>query len=242
MKTIKIIIDAGNSLIKMGYFLEGKWFISSFPTKPMDTTKITNELTHIQKKLSIEKVYIGSVVKFATEKLEYLFSKLKIPYHILTADDFKHQLPVNDGVNIYEVGIDILGASYYIKERSDSLCFIFGTATVGIHYTNKLDGAIIGYNFQNAMKQFCADFKFDNNIDSGIKFGIDTSSALAGFQDYILNGFVLKILADHKKIRTIYISGGYKDIFNCVRLSDKYTIYDIDDIVIKGYYKLIILL
>lgn len=242
MPKIKLILDVGVTHIKLSYFFQNKWFTEVFNTHPIDTSKIIKHIKTIAKKFEIEKVFIGSIVEYATQKLEYMLKKENIAFQTLTSKDFKNQLPLNPDLDVDKIGIDILAAAYYIKERDNSLYLNFGNATVGAHYTNRLEGAIIGYDFIKSINDFCKAFNFDNTITNHFKFGIDTTTAITGFHDYVINGMILKIIADFKKIKNIYVDGIQKEVFERVRLTEKYNIFRIDDIVTKGYYKLIILL
>ncbi len=230
-----LYMDAGNQLLKIGYQVDDVWIIKKIPNQTLDDVTLSEVLSTF----SFHQVYWGSVCANSSSMLTKYFSDHDIKHVQITPQTFRNHLLLNDAVDLNEVGVDILGFCFYIKHEPHCLGISFGTATVVMEYNMQLDGVVIGPDFVNSYK-FLDDILGinANHIIMHDDFGHNTMDAINGSKYFMLNGFVNQMLLN-RDIQKIFVSGGNKQIFNIYKNIYNKEIVLIDEIVLKGYQKLI---
>lgn len=230
-----LYMDAGNQLLKIGQLCDDTWKIERVPNQTLDA----QGLKKILESFKFDMIYWGSVCKSTTDVLQQYFSDHQIANQQIVAQTFKNHILLHDVVDLNEVGVDILGFCYFIKNEPHALGISFGTATVAIEYNMQLDGVVIAADFFNAYSYLDKILGIDSNkIIMQDDFGRNTIDAINGAKYFMLNGFVNQMLLN-RNINKIYVSGGNQKIFNLYKNIYQKEIITVDEIVLKGYQKLI---
>ncbi len=228
-----LYMDAGNQLLKIGYQVNDEWIIKKIPNKDLEDKTLEEVLSSF----SFNKIYWGSVCKNTTTFLSNFLKKHKLDNHQITPSDFNGQLLLNDSININEVGVDILGFCYFIKQEQHVLGISFGTATVAIDYNMQLEGVIIGPDFFNSYSFLDNILGIDPyEIKMHDDFGTNTRDAIDGSKYFMLNGFINQLLMN-RNYNKIFISGGNKRIIELYKNIYNKEICLIDEIVLQGFAK-----
>lgn len=231
-----VFIDVGNQLIKIGYQnSKQEWIIHKLPTHNSNADDFEN----LFNQLKINHIYMGSVVGDTTKSMKAYFDKKRIPYTIINNDQFIDSVNFEGPINLNEVGTDILGFAYLIKEYKNALAINFGTATVAIHYDQSIKGVCIGIDFFNSYYEFLKRIKIDVGLGTYSDFGMNTKDAIDSSRYFLINGFINEILKKYPTIKTIIYTGGNRRIFNSYINEKHLQIIEIDEAVIKGYKRLI---
>lgn len=235
-KGVKVFIDIGNQLIKIGYLnARGGWVINRINTR----NSTIQDFDNIFKKLHISKVYLGSVVIHMELYLIDYFDTNNIQYEIIHNELFCNKLKLAQNINLNEVGTDILGFSYLISDYKDVLAINFGTATVAIYYNNKICGVSIGIDFFNSYNNLMNTINLPLELGIHKQFGVNTNEAFNSSRYFLINGFINEMLKLLPNIKTIIYTGGNRKIFDAYNNIHGLEIIEIDEAVIKGYKKLI---
>lgn len=232
-----VYLDIGNQLIKIGYFdNKNKWVIKRIPSKKIDIHKLDEILSEIK----FEKIYIGSVVKNASKILEMHFKRKKINFEFITNDLFASDIKMDNSIHLEEVGTDILGFCYFIKDNTNTLAINFGTATVAIYYDKELKGVTIGTDFFNSYEELLKILSSEIPLEKTNKFGTNTKDAVNGSKYFLINGFVNEILETFPNINKIIFTGGSRRIFYLYNNKFNKEIIEIDEAVLEGYRNIIL--
>ncbi len=117
----------------------------------------------------------------------------------------QNHILLNPEIDINEVGVDILGFSYYIRLEPHALGLSFGTATVAINYNGQLDGVVIAADFFNSYNYLDSILGIDSNqLVMFDDFGRNTIDAINGAKYFMINGFVNQMLLN-RGIKKIYV-------------------------------------
>lgn len=231
-----IFIDVGNQLIKIGYQNTNKeWIIQKLPTH----NSTVDDFENVFNKLKIKHIHMGSVVGETTKSMKMYFEKKHYPYTIISNEQFVDSVNFEGPINLNEVGTDILGFAYLIKEYKNTLAINFGTATVAINFDQSIKGVCIGIDFFNSYDEFLKRIKLDVDLGTYGDFGMNTKDAIDSSRYFLINGFINEILKKYPTIRTIIYTGGNRRIFNSYINEKHLQIIEIDEAVIKGYKRLI---
>ncbi|MGL4947779.1 MAG: type III pantothenate kinase [Mycoplasma sp.] len=231
-----VFIDVGNQLIKIGYINDfGEWHIDRVKTRG----STFEDLEAVFKAIDIEKVYLGSVVADITTFLSDYFKLNDIKFELISNEIFYEHIKFDQPIDINEVGTDILGFAYYIKDMKNAIAINFGTATVSIKYCQAICGVTIGIDFVNSYNAFLNMIKLNSELGSYPNFGFNTQNAINGSRYYLINGFINQMLLEHPEIDTIVYTGGNRKCFNGYNNVKNINIIEIDEAVLKGYYQVI---
>lgn len=231
-----VYLDIGNQLIKIGYYDKENCFqVKRISSKKIDLT----ELDKILNEINFKKIYIGSVVKNASKILEMHFKKQHYEYEFITNELFKEQIKLEKSIHLDEVGTDILGFCYYIKNKSKTLAINFGTATVAIYYDKMLNGVTIGTDFFNSYEDLLKILSSEIPLEAINKFGTNTNDAVNASKYFLINGFINEILKNYQNLNEIIFTGGSRRIFYLYKNITNIKITEIDEAVLLGYKQLI---
>lgn len=242
---MNLIIDAGNTNIKIGYFENNKIIkIIRFEKEKISTTK----LPLIKEK--IYSIYIGSVIPSFNNKI---INKLKTTYKVtpklINNENFLKHFDLSK-FNVNEIGTDILGLAMYIKTVYKKACAIsFGTATFSIAVDNKeLHGVMIAPSFSSAFDTLNTSteltrtnkFEAKTNLYGWFDYGFNTPTALAAGANHLAKGFVDSLIEFTSKkynINKYCVCGGKCKTLTFLK-QKKYTkkIAVLEEPILTGYY------
>lgn len=217
MKNI-LVIDIGNSYIKIGLFKEDDTLINKYLLKtdtPCSLPFLNDLFTKNFFEYQVDCCVIGSVVPKQTKNFIKSINNI---FNIRTyqiSQKTKFSFDVSN-INREHVGDDILALSEYCcHQGEDAIGVSFGTAAFAVYVENKvLKGAAIapgiGTSFSKLLKKASMINVDKFNKHSHLLYGTDTNSSLeAGFNIH-RTGFVMgfyKSVAKNKNTKCI-ISGG----------------------------------
>lgn len=231
-----VFIDIGNQLIKIGYLnVRNEWVINRLKTR----SSTIDDFDSVFKKIHINKIYMGSVVLQTERFLVDYFDNNRIQYEIIHNELFCDELEFAKNIDLNEVGTDILGYAYLIKDHNNTLAINFGTATVAIHYNNEICGVSIGIDFFNSYRNFLNTINLPLELGIYKKFGINTKDAFNSSRYFLINGFINEMLKIEPSINKIIYTGGNRAIFAAYENIGNLEIIEIDEAVLKGYRELI---
>ncbi|MGL4950278.1 MAG: type III pantothenate kinase [Mycoplasma sp.] len=231
-----IFIDVGNQLIKIGHINDfGEWEINRIKTRG----STFEDLESIFANLEIKKVYLGSVVSDITKFLSDYFVSKNISFELINNQLFYEHIKFDKPIDINEVGTDILGFAYYIKDNKNTIAINFGTATVSIKYNQAIAGVTIGIDFVNSYNAFLNMIKLNSELGSYPNFGFNTQDAINGSRHFLINGFINQMLDEHPEVDTIVYTGGNRKCFNAYVNTRNINLVNVDEAVLKGYYQIL---
>ncbi|MGL4951512.1 MAG: type III pantothenate kinase [Mycoplasma sp.] len=231
-----IFIDVGNQLIKIGHINDfGEWEITRLKTRG----STFQDLEDVFKKIKIKKIYLGSVVSDITKFLSDYFITNNISYELISNELFYKHIKFEQVIDINEVGTDILGFAYYIKDKKNTIAINFGTATVSIKYNQAISGVTIGIDFFNSYNAFLNMIKLNSELSTFPGFGFNTQDAINGSRHYLINGFINQMLLENPEVDTIVYTGGNRRCFNGYKNINNIKFIDVDEAVLKGYFQII---
>ncbi|MDE6476716.1 MAG: type III pantothenate kinase [Mycoplasmoidaceae bacterium] len=242
---MNLIVDAGNTNIKIGYFKNNKIVkIIRF-----EKEKISNiKLPSINERIS--SIYVGSVIpSFNNKIINKLHATYKVTPKLIKNQMFLEHFDLSK-FNINEIGTDILGLAIYIKTVYKKACAIsFGTATFSIAVDNKkLHGVMIAPSFSfafdtlNTSTELTRTNEFDakTNLYSWFDYGFNTPTALAAGANHLAKGFVDSLIEFTSKkynIKKYCVCGGKTKTLTFLK-QKKYTkkIAVLEEPILTGYY------
>ncbi len=245
---MKLIIDAGNTNIKIGYYQKNKQInFVNFPKENID--KIS--LPKVNEKISL--VAIGSVIPSFNERISKKIYKIyKIKPIIISNKMFTKHFDLKK-FDLNEIGTDILGLALYLKVNyKKAMAISFGTAIFSVAVNNKqIYGVMIAPDFLSALDDLnklteltrTNDFNQNKKLHNWFKFGNNTPKALAAGINHLSKGFIDNMYDYAKKeikVNKLYVCGGRsKEIYflNSKEYSKK--IITLSDPIIEGYYYLV---
>ncbi|MGL5591280.1 MAG: type III pantothenate kinase [Mycoplasmoidaceae bacterium] len=236
-----LILDIGNSLIKISIIdknrIENTYL---FGTRNFNKWKL--DIKNLLYKLDYEKVIIGSVVPSVNKKIKLLFPKNKKIYFIKNSDF--NFLKLDKDINIENVGLDILGFSYYLIENSNnSIGISFGTAIFSVIINNK---KIMGVSILPSINKAFEDLKTNTELinDFEIKnirkdFGFNTNECIESGYYHIIFGTINSMINyayDKYDVKDVFITGGNYRNIDKFKFDKKFNILnDQEQIVTLGY-------
>ncbi len=245
---MKLIIDAGNTNIKIGYYKNNVQInFVNFPKENIEKVS----LPKINEKVSF--VAIGSVIpSFNRIISKKIFKEYKIKPIIISNKMFSKHFNLKK-FNLNEIGTDILGLALYLKNNhKKAMAISFGTATFSVAVNNRqIYGVIIAPAFLSAFDNLnklteltrTNNFNVNKKLHNQFKFGNNTAEALAAGINHLSKGFIDNMYDYAKneiKLNKLYICGGKSKemhFLNSKEYSKK--IITLSDPVIQGYYYLI---
>lgn len=237
------VFDIGNSYTKFVSFDSNGKIINS---KKFSTSKITiKDISQVLIKEKIKKVIIGSVVLNKEKKIFNVAKSLKIDATIVCKDHFWNK-GLKSECSKEEIGLDILASAYYLsKLQKEFLIISFGTLTFAcLYYDNSIQGVSIAPNLKLNDYEAFTNVSLINNIeiklDSNVKFGKDTNTAISSGIVHYYQGFINSLYEAALakiEINQVFLTGGNCYILKNMKLNFE---IDIDEyLVSRGYYKII---
>lgn len=242
---MNLIVDAGNTNIKIGYFKNNKLTkIVKFPKEEILKAKLPT----IKEKAS--SIYIGSVIpSFNNKIIDKLYKTYKVKAKLIENKMFLKHFDLSK-FDLNEIGTDILGLALYIKQEHKKCCAIsFGTATFSIAVDNKkLYGVMIAPSFSsafdtlNSSTELTRTNKFDSkkNLYNWFDYGHDTPTALAAGANHLAKGFVDSLIcftSKKYKINKFCVCGGKsKNLMFLKQKEYAKKIAVLDEPTLTGYY------
>jgi len=245
---MKLVIDIGNTSIKLGVFDDQKQLIK---IEKYSTKKIENNFLKKSEIINyaFDEIKIGSVVpsknQLVINELKKFFS---IEPYLIKNSDFTQFFNLKK-FNLSEVGTDILSGALYLKNNFHSgLLITFGTATVativddqeilGVAIAPAIDDGLLSLNHSTELTK--TDLFFKNNHYSksfDLNFGFNTETALLAGATHVTYGFINSTIEYAKqrlaKLEHVIISGGKAELINKKDL--KHSIQIEQEITLKGY-------
>lgn len=222
-----IILDIGHTNIKT--FDSKSNIITSYPIK--DIALFFNYL----KSKKDNTFYIGSVNFDVCSKIVKQLKLEKISYFIINHDWFKDKILIDNTINLYEVGLDILSIIYYINDHN----YIFlnsGTALVWIKYSDKLDGVMISNNIFYHTEKLLEVTSLKYNYTNSKTFGKNTDDAFSSYLNLFFAIPLNQLILDNN-IQKIYCNNVDKKYLKNIKVKN---ILYTQDATLKGYAKLIL--
>ena len=239
-----LIIDAGNTNIKLGYFDKNKLLDLVIIPKVNLSAQIK------LKKCLVSECYIGTVVPSTNAKLTKIIkNNYKLTPIFLKQKDFCKHFNLNR-FNLNEIGIDILGFSLFLQKKYKKILGIsFGTATFAVLVDNKnIQGVIIAPSIETSIKQLnkteltkTSGFYQNKNLYNYLDFGTNTTNAIASGTNHLTQGLVRNILwyvNEKYHLNKCCITGGKANYLSFLKNFKKNTVYK-DNCVLWGYKFLI---
>ena len=238
-----LILDIGNSLIKISLVNINENKVEEtylFGTRNFNKWK--SDIKNLLHSLNYKEALIGSVVISINKKIESLFPK-KTKIYFIKNSDFSF-LEFDKECDLKNVGLDILGFSYYLIENSiNSIGISFGTAIFSIIVKNK---KIMGVSILPSINKAFQDLKTNIELinDFEIKnirkdFGFNTNECIESGYYHIIFGTVISILNyanDKYDVKDVFITGGNYRNINKFEFDKKFNISnDQEQIVTLGY-------
>lgn len=202
-----IIVDIGNSYIKIGVFPKDSdecLKLVLFKTSKKSSSKDIENILRKFLKFNIKFSIVGSVVSNLNLKYQKVIDKLFNIKPYVINENTKFSFDINPNSR-KEIGDDLLALSEYCVDKGNHVFGIsFGTAIALVHLENRiLKGVSIAVGLgigldkliQNAslLKNTKID-KFKNNA-----YGLNTISALESGINNLRRGFILSVLHDYQK-------------------------------------------
>ncbi|MDR1234545.1 MAG: type III pantothenate kinase [Mycoplasmataceae bacterium] len=241
----KLIIDVGNTNIKLGNFIDGKLTKTKIlPTKLYSFNNLKKKIDGV----NYQQVYVGSVVKELDKQiLRDIKNITKLQLKMIRAIDFKKEFNLSK-FNVNEIGTDILGLATILKKLyKNAVGISFGTATFAVAVKCKrIMGVVIASSIEMGIHQLNTTTSLIKNkllVDtakaSSLEFGKDTNSAINSGASHMARGFISSVY-DYAKtkyhINQMVLTGG-KTIY--LHDIDKLKhIKLLDNAVLLGYYEL----
>ncbi|MGL5246370.1 MAG: type III pantothenate kinase [Mycoplasmoidaceae bacterium] len=236
-----LILDIGNSLIKISIINRNKIEDTYlFGTRNFDKWKF--DIKNLLHRLNYKEAIIGSVAPSINEKIQLLFPENKKIYFIKNSD-FAF-LKSDKKIDIENVGLDILGFSYYLIENSaNSIGISFGTAIFSIIIKNKkIMGVSILPSINKAFQDLTKNTELINNfkIENIRKdFGFNTNECIESGYYHIIFGTINSMINyayDKYCIKDVFITGGNYRNINEFKFDKKFNISNKQEqIVTLGY-------
>ncbi|WP_435130250.1 type III pantothenate kinase [Mycoplasma sp. 6243] len=215
-----LYIDFGNTLIKIGYFLNSNLIIEKLEVKLLNFDSLKEKIVQIKNKINIKSIIISSVKPEKNIILSQVFDFLKIKYKFISYLDFnENDLTFNKKITKEEVGNDILLAAYYIGQKYKSGYVVsLGTALVLSKTENK---KIIGVSIMPGIKKGL-NALFDNTslvkqikLNKDIKnIGYNTSDAVSSGVQFRILSLIMYLNYINKQNYKIIFTGGDLSYFN----------------------------
>ncbi|MGL5640478.1 MAG: type III pantothenate kinase [Mycoplasmoidaceae bacterium] len=236
-----LILDIGNSLIKISVIYENK-IEETYLFGTRNFNKWKNDIKNLLYKLDYNEAIIGSVVPSLNKKIESLFPENKKIYFINNSDF--NFLKLDKEINIQNVGLDILAFSYYLIENSNnSIGISFGTAIFSVIIENK---KIMGVSILPSINKAFQDLKTNTELinDFEIKnirkdFGFNTNECIESGYYHIIFGTINSMINyayDKYNVKDVFITGGNYRNINKFEFDKKFNILnDQEQIVTLGY-------
>lgn len=244
-----LIIDVGNTLTKFGFSKDCKRYdtIDIIPTKELS---LLNLKKLFKNNIKIKKSYIGSVVPSINNKLNKWIKLItKVDSILITDKNFEKYFNLSKFKD--EVGVDILGFSYFLsKKYIKALGICFGTAmfAVGVD-KKKLYGAIITPYIEKGIRELLARTemmrlqKKESFQKPFYDFGINTVQALTSGVNHFYMGFtnnICEYFNEKYGFNKLCITGGNQNkIQYSPFIIKNFNAEKIDNAVLKGYLLLI---
>ncbi|MDR2823345.1 MAG: type III pantothenate kinase [Mycoplasmataceae bacterium] len=244
---MKLIVDLGNTNIKLGLFKANKLAkVFTFSTNNYRSKELIKFVPSI-KHLSIKEAYVGSVVPSLNKKIINEIKKtLNINAVLITPQMFSCIFNLKR-FNLNEIGVDILGYACLLKQRfKKAVGFSYGTATFAVAVNNEeIIGVVIAPAIDEGMNHLSKStemisFKKQSNLLIKANFGGNTNAALNAGSYHMANGFLQSAFSycqKHYKINRACISGG--KIKN-IALTKNKNIQVIENVILLGYNELLI--
>ncbi len=238
---IILVIDAGNSFIKMAY-IQGDKVLKKIQIKTKLNYLDREVKILINSKLGVSKIdgiVLGSVVP---DLNDLLISVLEWVFEMkVFLVDYKVKLPIKIETRHPEnVGADIIALSSYSYEKNKNvLAFSLGTAMVGMFlHGNVLVGVSIApganFGFQQLVNN-ANQLKNWKKSYQPINYGKDTEEAITAGYHHIIDGYIKNIynhISETESIHKIIISGGDGELVNLPNAELNY------DAILLGYKKI----
>ncbi|MDR2369448.1 MAG: type III pantothenate kinase [Mycoplasmataceae bacterium] len=209
----RLIVDAGNTSIKLGVFLNDKL------TRVVNINTNTYSFTTLKKVLPIknyQSVHVGSVVKELNTRLLHDLQRItKINVTLIKANDFQTSFGLSQ-FNTNEIGVDILGLALITKLcYQTGVAISFGTATFAVAVKrNTLIGVAIAPSIELGTRQLQTTTSLIKKVNTKIgnlSFGRNTTTALQSGGSHMARGFIISVLdyvRQHYRINHVLIAGG----------------------------------
>jgi pantothenate kinase type III len=193
-----------------------------------------------------EQIYLGSVVKTLTKRIESdIHALTKTNVRVIKSIDFKKEFNLKK-FNVNEIGTDILALALAVKKNYKSGVGIsFGTATFAVCVDDShLLGAIIAPSIELGIQQLTKTTslitKKSIDLTSGnLAFATNTKGSLQSGSSHMAKGFVVSIMDYVNKqyhIRKTLITGGKTSYLQFLdKLPD---VKILNDATLIGYYQL----
>lgn len=237
----KIIIDVGNTNIKVGVFnnhkIDEKY---SFSNQEGEFINILN----IIKNHNADNVFVGSVVPKITESLNRFLNNQKIKTNLITNQMFSKHFDLKE-YNLDEVGSDILAFSLYLKQNyNKAIGICFGTATFSTCVDNNvIHGVSIITGVEATIKALIDNAALIDGFAAAkpcYSFGKNTTDAITSGLFHSTNGLINDLASkayELYQIDTVVITGGNIKKFQFeFKVDEKIKLLQVDEAVLEGYF------
>jgi pantothenate kinase type III len=200
----KIILDVGNTNIKMG-IIENN-IISDIKIYP----NIEIEKFLFMDIFFNKYIYISSNNKKILKKIIKFLKDNNIDYFLFENIFFKNKININEEIDIFELGIDILIYLYFFKRNNfkNHLGFSFGTSNFCLIYESELKGVIIMPGKQLIINSIIDNTDIKNiELKENMNLPINTSQSISNGLFHILYGSINSIIEEYK-FDKVYLTGG----------------------------------
>lgn len=241
-----LIIDAGNTSIKFGYYSNDKLIKLLIS----DKNKI-NSVKFPKFKEDITHIYIGTVVPSLNKTIINKLAKTyKVKPIVIENTMFKKHFNLAK-FDLKEVGSDILSFALYLKltyKKAIGICFGTATFTVCVNDKNVLGVTIVPSVYSlleslNTSTELTKANSIKESMFNYFNFGTDTPTALASGANHMTKGFIDEVISYANKkygITKCAITGGKSNLMKFLKTKE-YTkkIAVVNELILQGYYLLV---
>lgn len=233
-----IIVDVGNTYIKISYFKKKLIIVKEFKSNIKNILEIKKYLKKINEKDSY--FYFSFLNNKLKRELIQIIKNINNNFYIFKKKDLFEYVKVNNEIDKNEIGIDILSFCYLVQNYKKSLLLSFGTATVATIYNKKIEEIILFPNIDDSINLLLEKTSLKTKMNmSKSENKKNTKNSIINGKNILLNGIIKEILSKYKNIKEIYVTGGNKNDFNLIKLEKKYNTTIIDNATLLGFYKYI---
>lgn len=213
-----LIVDIGNSYVKIGIFNQGNQLVKKhlFKSEQKCTLKELKEIFNENfGEIKIQHAIVGSVVPYWNDNFITIIRKLYKVEPYLINNRTLVSFEVEDKIK-KEMGDDILALCEYChRKNKNAIGFSFGTAMFGVYLNErKLVGVSIAPGLSKSFDELIKNaslLKIKNfNKKSKISYGVNTVSAIEAGYNAMRSGFVLSFYKNvkNKKDLSVILTGG----------------------------------